>query len=113
MAAYQSISAEQAHQVMGERPEAKVIDVRPTAMYGGAHIPGALSLPIVQLAASAPVALPDKDAPVLVYCQTGVQSKKAAALLAEQGYSDVREFGGIIDWHYDLESSPDALDMDE
>ena len=47
--------------------------------------------------------LPDKDQLILVYCRSGRRSKIAAEALVELGYTNIKEFGGIIDWPYEVE----------
>ena len=46
--------------------------------------------------------LPDKDQLILVYCRSGRRSKIAAEDLVKLGYTNVKEFGGIIDWEYEI-----------
>ena len=52
---------------------------------------------------TAAAVIPEKSATVLVYCRSGNRSKTAAAALAELGYTDVYEFGGINTWPYEIE----------
>jgi len=47
--------------------------------------------------------IPQKDSAVLVYCRSGNRSKKASQALADLGYTNIYEFGGIIDWPYGKE----------
>ena len=63
---------------------------------------------MIALRTTPPAALPDKDASILVYCRTGVRSKEAAQKLAQMGYRNIYEFGGITDWQYATVSGSDA-----
>ena len=58
-------------------------------------------IPDYTIREKAETALPDKDALILVYCRSGRRSKNAAQILAELGYSNIREFGGIMNWPYE------------
>lgn len=78
-----------------------LVDVREPDEYEHLHIPDALSLPLGRLRALAPAALPDRDAPVLVYCQSGVRSAQGAAVLDHMGYTQVYDLGGIVNWPYE------------
>lgn len=101
-AGYQSISAEEAHARM-DRPGAVVIDVREPAEYKAGHVPGARLLPLGSIdKESAAAVIPDQGTEVLVYCRSGVRSKKGAEKLAVLGYERVSEFGGILQWPYEV-----------
>lgn len=78
-----------------------MLDVRTPEEYTERHIPNARLLTLDTInAETAAAVVPAKDEPVLVYCRSGVRSAEAAARLAELGYTDVYDFGGIIDWPY-------------
>ena len=66
------------------------------------HIEGAIMIPEYEIAKRAEKELPDKDALILVYCRSGRRSKIASEELARLGYTNVKEFGGIIDWPYEI-----------
>lgn len=99
---YYQISAEEAHRIMVEEVDYVILDVRTESEYNETHIPNAVLLPDTQIIEKAGEILPDKDKTVLVYCRSGRRSKNASAELAAMGYTDVREFGGIIDWPYSV-----------
>ena len=80
-----------------------ILDVREQDEYDAGHIPGAILIPYTQIDAKANEMLPDKDRLILVYCRSGRRSKIAAEALAELGYTNIKEFGGIIDWPYEVE----------
>ena len=101
--AYHQINAETARDMMNEQPEVVVLDVREPDEFDNGHIPGAVLLPLGSITErSAAELIPSLDSTVLVYCRSGNRSKKASAALAELGYVNVYEFGGINDWPYDV-----------
>ncbi len=97
---YTKITAEQAKERMEENPDAIVLDVRTQSEYDAAHIGGAVLLPNESIGTAQPEELPELDAEILVYCRSGNRSAQAAKKLAELGYTNVFDFGGIIDWPY-------------
>lgn len=99
---YQTITPEEAKAVMDGNSSYIILDVREQEEYDQGHIPGAVLMPHARTRELAPELVPDRDATVLVYCRSGRRSVLAAQTLAELGYSDVREFGGILDWPYDI-----------
>lgn len=102
-AAYRQISQEEAKEMM-DAGDAVVLDVREQSEYDEGHIPGAVLLPVGSIDEdTADAVIPEKSATVLVYCRSGNRSKTAAAALAELGYTDVYEFGGINTWPYEIE----------
>ena len=80
-----------------------ILDVRTQEEYDQGHIPGAILIPDTEIKAKAEEVLTDKDQLILVYCRSGRRSKLAAEALVELGYTNIREFGGIIDWPYEVE----------
>lgn len=100
-ATYAQISREEAKRLLDEGG-VTLLDVREQEEYDAGHIPGAILMPYTKAEALAPTLLPDKGATVLVYCRSGRRSKIAAQTLADLGYTDVREFGRIIDWKYEI-----------
>ena len=80
-----------------------ILDVREQDEYDAGHISGAILIPYTQIEAKANEMLPDKDQLILVYCRSGRRSKIAAEALAELGYTNIKEFGGILDWPYEVE----------
>ena len=75
-----------------------VVDVRTQEEYAQGHIPGAICIPNESIVDAQPEELPDLEQTILVYCRSGRRSKEAAQKLADMGYTNVYEFGGIIDW---------------
>ena len=101
-AAYKQITAEEAKKIMDSGEDIVILDVREQEEYDAGHIPGAVLLPYTELEAKAEEILPDKDKQILVYCRSGRRSKIAAESLAKLGYTNIKEFGGIIDWPYEV-----------
>ena len=99
---YEQISAEDAKKLMDTASDYIIVDARTTEEFAEGHIPNAILIPEYEIADRAPAELPDKDRLILVYCRSGRRSKIASAALIELGYTNVKEFGGIIDWPYDV-----------
>ena len=102
-AVYRNITAEDARKIMDSEEGYVILDVRTQAEYDEGHIPGAVLIPNTEIEDRAEEELPDKDQLILVYCRSGNRSKKAAQALAALGYTNIREFGGILDWPYEVE----------
>ncbi|MBQ3614699.1 MAG: rhodanese-like domain-containing protein [Anaerotignum sp.] len=103
-AGYQQITAEEAKELMDVWKYEIILDVREQDEYDEKHIPGAILLPVGMIdEETAAGVIPEKDTMVLVYCRSGNRSKTAASKLAELGYTQVYEFGGINDWPYETE----------
>ena len=100
---YQQITQEEAKEMMDSQ-EVIILDVREQNEYDSGHIPGAVLLPvgIIDETTAAEV-IPEKDSTVLVYCRSGNRSKTASSTLADLGYTNIYEFGGINDWPYEIE----------
>lgn len=97
-ATYKQISIEQAKQIMKEQTGYIILDVRRPDEFADKHIPRAINVPNETIGTSEIPELPDKDQLILVYCRSGRRSKEAAQKLVELGYTNIVEFGGILDW---------------
>ena len=102
-AVYVNITAEEAKQIMDNEEGYIILDVREQDEYDAGHIPGAIVISHEEIAEKAEEVLTDKDQLILVYCRSGRRSKIAAEALVELGYTNIKEFGGIIDWPYETE----------
>jgi len=102
-ASYEQITQEEAKQIMDTTNGYILLDTRTQEEYDQSHIPGALLIPHTEIAERAEEELPDKDQLILVYCRSGNRSKQASVVLAELGYTNVKEFGGINTWPYEVE----------
>ena len=98
---YEQITPAEAKAIMDEREDYIILDVRTQEEFDEAHIDGAILIPDYEIADKAESVLKDKNQLILVYCRSGRRSKHAAAALVKLGYTNVKEFGGIIDWPYE------------
>ncbi|WP_245156548.1 rhodanese-like domain-containing protein [Clostridium aminobutyricum] len=101
---FKTITPEEAKDIMEDNKEAIVVDVRRQDEYNAQHIPNAVLLPnetIDEESVSAAGLSPEDT--ILVYCRSGSRSKQAAQKLADMGYSNIYDFGGIINWPYETE----------
>ena len=101
--AYMNITAEEAKNLMDTEDNYVILDVRTQEEYEEKHIPGAVLIPDTEIAQRAEQELTDKDQLILVYCRSGRRSKLASEELEKLGYTQIREFGGIIDWPYETQ----------
>ena len=99
---YEQITPEQAKAIMDTESDYIIIDARTDEEFATGHIEGAILIPEYEIAVRAEKELPDKDALILVYCRSGRRSKIASEELVKLGYVNVKEFGGIIDWPYEV-----------
>ena len=99
---YEQINGAEAKALMDKESGYIIIDARTQSEYDEGHIPGAILIPEYEIAQRAENELPDKNQLILVYCRSGRRSKIAAEELVKLGYTNVKEFGGIIDWEYDI-----------
>ena len=101
---YQQITREEAKKIMDSGEEHIILDTREQDEFDEGHIPGAILIPYTEIENKAEEMIPDKNAQILVYCRSGRRSKIASESLAKLGYTNVKEFGGIIDWSWELEN---------
>ncbi len=98
---YNQISQEEAKRIMDSKTEFVIIDARTQSEFDEGHIRGAILIPEYEISERAENEIPDKDTLILVYCRSGRRSKIASEALVALGYTNVKEFGGIIDWQYE------------
>lgn len=99
---YEQITPHQAKTIMNTEKKYVIIDARTEDEFAEGHIEGAILIPEYEIKDRAEKELPDKDALILVYCRSGRRSKIASEELVRLGYTNVKEFGGIIDWPYEI-----------
>lgn len=99
---YEQITANQAKELMEKETGYIIIDARTQEEFDEGHIEGAILIPEYEISQRAEKELPDKDGLILVYCRSGRRSKIASQALVDLGYTNVKEFGGIIDWPYEI-----------
>ena len=100
---YYQIPQDEAKRIMDEESDYIIVDAREQSEYDEGHIKGAIVIPYTEIEQKAEELLPNKTQLILVYCRSGRRSKIAAQSLANMGYKNVKEFGGIIDWQYEIE----------
>ena len=103
-AVYKKITAEEAIRIMDEDEPHILLDVRTEDEYSELRIDGAMLIPHTDVKSRAPENLRDKNATILVYCRSGIRSAAASESLAQMGYINVYDMGGIIDWPYETVS---------
>ncbi len=104
-AAYRTITASDAKTRIDSGEALIILDVRTESEYRAGHIPDAILIPNETITDEMPDLLPALDAEILIYCRSGNRSAQAARKLIAIGYTNVYDFGGIIDWPYDLVTS--------
>ena len=103
---YRQISMDEAVTMMEEESGYIILDVRTQEEFRERHIPNAINIPNETIGSEDIQELPDKDQLILVYCRSGNRSKQASGKLAELGYTNIVEIGGINDWTGDTVSEP-------
>ena len=98
---YEQITPAEAKEIMDSQDGYVILDVRTQEEFDEAHIDGAILIPDYEISDKAESVLKDKNQLILVYCRSGRRSKLAASDLVTLGYTNVKEFGGIIDWPYE------------
>ena len=99
---YEQISGEDAKRLMDTETDFIIVDARTEEEFNEGHIEGAILIPEYEISERAEKELPNKEQLILVYCRSGRRSKIASQALADLGYTNVKEFGGIIDWQYEI-----------
>ena len=100
---YKTISSTEAQQMIEDNKDVLILDVRTAAEYESGHIPNAVNLSNEDIQAGKVDSLKDKSQLIMVYCRSGNRSRQAAQKLAELGYTNVVDFGGIQSWQGDIE----------
>jgi rhodanese-related sulfurtransferase len=99
---YKLITPQEAKRIMENCTDCIILDVRRPDEFEKGHIQGAINIPHTEISDRAQEVLKDKDALILVYCRSGRRSKFASQLLANMRYTNIHEFGGILDWPYEV-----------
>ena len=100
---YRNITMEEAVLIMQEEQNYIILDVRRPDEYALGHIPGAINVANETIGTAEISELPNKAQLILVYCRSGRRSKEAAEKLVKLGYTNIVEFGGILDWTGEIE----------
>lgn len=100
---YEIITMEEAIKIMEEKEDYIILDVRTFEEYNSGHIPNAICIPNENIINNPPKELPNKNQLILIYCRSGNRSKQASEKLVNMGYTNIKEFGGIIYWNGEVE----------
>lgn len=103
MNSYEHIGQNQAREMMTTKSDYTILDVRTRGEYEQGHIKGAICISNEEIGNIAPDELPNKNQLIFVYCSSGNKSDQAARKLASLGYTQIKEFGGIVTWEYETE----------
>ena len=95
---YRQIAMDEAVDMMAQETGYIILDVRRPDEFAAGHIPNAINVPNESIGTSDIPELPDKDQLIMVYCRSGRRSKEASEKLVKLGYTNIVEFGGILDW---------------
>ena len=101
---YRRISMDEAVTMMAEETNYIILDVRRPDEFAAGHIPGAINVANESIGTDEIPELPDKNQLIMVYCRSGRRSKEAAEKLVKLGYTNIVEFGGILDWKGEIET---------
>lgn len=96
------ITAAEAKVMIDGGEDLVILDVRTQEEYDQGHIENAVLIPDTEISAKAPTVLADQNQTILVYCRTGRRSAEAAKKLVDLGYTNIYDFGGIVDWPYEV-----------
>ena len=101
---YRRISMDEAVTMMAQETGYIILDVRRADEFAAGHIPGAINVANESIGTAEIPELPDKDQLIMVYCRSGRRSKEASEKLVKLGYTNIVEFGGILDWTGEIET---------
>ena len=101
---YRSITMDEAVTMMEQETGYIILDVRRPDEYAAGHIPNAINVPNETIGTAEIPELPNKDQLIMVYCRSGRRSKEASEKLVKLGYTNIVEFGGILDWKGEIET---------
>ena len=111
--AYKKITQDEAMQIMQEQSDYLIVDVRRPDEYAEGHIANAINVPNESITDEMPDKLPDKEQIILIYCRSGNRSKEASQKLADMGYTNIYEFGGIDKWNGEIVTEDNVNDSEE
>ena len=99
---YRQITMDEAVNMMAQETGYIILDVRRPDEFAAGHIPNAINVPNETIDTAEIPELPDKDQLIMVYCRSGRRSKEASEKLVKLGYTNIVEFGGILDWNGEI-----------
>ena len=95
---YRQITMDEAVTMMAQETGYIILDARRPDEFAAGHIPNAINVPNETIGTAEIPELPDKNQLIMVYCRSGRRSKEASEKLVKLGYTNIVEFGGILDW---------------
>ena len=101
---YRSITMDEAVNMMAQETGYIILDVRRPNEFAAGHIPNAINVANESIGTAEIPELPDKNQLIMVYCRSGRRSKEASEKLVKLGYTNIVEFGGILDWKGEIEN---------
>ena len=101
---YRQITMDEAVTMMAQETGYIILDVRRPDEFAAGHIPNAINVPNETIGTAEISELPDKNQLIMVYCRSGRRSKEASEKLVKLGYTNIVEFGGILDWKGEIET---------
>ena len=101
---YRQITMDEAVVMMEQEQDYIILDVRRPDEFAEKHIPSAINVPNETIGTDEIPELPNKDQLIMVYCRSGNRSKQASDKLVGLGYTNIVEFGGILDWKGEIET---------
>ena len=101
---YRQITVDEAVTMMAQETGYIILDVRRPDEFAAGHIPNAINVPNESIGTSEIPELPDKNQLIMVYCRSGRRSKEASEKMVKLGYTNIVEFGGILDWKGEIET---------
>ena len=102
IAQYNKLSAQEAKEIFDNEPNSIIIDVRTEGEFAASKIPNSINIPLSVIENEVLSRYPKKDTKLYLYCRSGNRSNQAANLLVNLGYNSVYDFGGIINWPYEI-----------
>ena len=102
MATFQRVNSDEAAKMMAAEQGYLIVDERTAGEYADGHIPNSINIQNESIHTTPPKELSDKAHKIFVYCRSGARSQQAAQKLANMGYTNIVEMGGIKDWHGDV-----------
>ncbi|MGP1685055.1 MAG: rhodanese-like domain-containing protein [Giesbergeria sp.] len=83
------------HESPEPAPAPTLVDVRSRPEFDSGHVDGAVHLPLERLTQDAPSLLPDKTAPMVLYCLSGARSGMALQWMRQMGYTKAVNGGSV------------------
>ena len=97
------VSMDDIVKIMDENKNYVIVDVRTPDEYKEGHIPNAINIPNETINEAVYNKLKDKNQLILIYCRSGSRSRQAAYKMQKLGYTNLVDFGGIMNWKGKIE----------